>query len=249
MKIVRVLVVNLGPAALVLAGSIMIMLWVNRRVGEDTAGFVGLVMILWTLLFVTEREKNMTVGSGWRAAVAVGGMFYVFPLGMILLATSGTAHNIYAKPLSGGVFTVHHALQSLHSSPPILCLMAVGYLVVFMPVQLRIDEDRQWRAGSHASEWLAGCAAVLSGVFVLLLRRSGVIPTGRLGPLAIVGFGLGVLLAPFYRLLISEAWKRGVHVVYDPLRWFRSAYLAYQELWGDVDLLDEAPTAPSPGPR
>jgi hypothetical protein len=156
-------------------------------------------------------------------------LFYLgLPSIFVVLATAGESGN--------GVFAVFVGRPGVYvdfwGPLEIVCVVGIPMLVATMPGRLH-SKGRPWREDSPVPAWLAGFAAVLTAVYILILHFDNLgLAKWPLGALSVSAFGVAVVLAPFYRMVASACWKSGIAAVFDPARWWSAWCIAYREIKG-----------------
>jgi hypothetical protein len=165
----------------------------------------------------------------WRIAVFATLFTLGLPVLLVVLATAGGSPSAVIEAFSrqtGGV---------LWSSLEVLSLLVIPLLLVVGPVYLHA-RGRAATASSLVSGWLAGFASVLTAVYIVVLRF-GEPAQGGLGKLSleawcVAAFGVAVLLAPFYRIVIRACLEGGLAAAFDSDRWWSSWRRAFREMRG-----------------
>jgi hypothetical protein len=173
---------------------------------------------------------NVTAIAKWRIAVTMvvfwGGLFLIF----IVLATSGDYRSaeltLYGRPEGGG------------GSGSLWALFGMGTVgsAVALPEYLYI-KGRGAADDSQVPAWLAGLTSILTAAFIFTLHYGGGVPRTNLqnvpiGVWSIAAFGVAVLLAPFYRVVVKLCIHRGIVAVFDPALWWKAWCAAYREITG-----------------
>jgi len=115
-------------------------------------------------------------------------------------------------------------------------MYAIPVLVIAVPEHLR-KRGRATTPNSSVPAWLAGFAAILTWIFLILLHYGGQFMVAALqktpqGVLSVAAFGVAVLLMPFYRIVAKECLQRGAAVALDPMQWWSAWCAAYGEMRG-----------------
>jgi hypothetical protein len=156
-------------------------------------------------------------------------LFYLgLPSIFVVLATAGDSNN--------GVFAVFIGRPGIYvdfwGPLEIICVVGIPMLVVTVPGRL-YSKGRPWREESPVPAWLAGFAAALTALYVLILHFDNLgLAKWPLGALSVSAFGVAVLLTPFYRMVASACWKSGIAAIFDPVRWWSAWCIAYREIKG-----------------
>ncbi len=197
--------------------------------------FLYLILVLRSQYFGdlwgTGRAKGISNGTKWRVSVTTVVFSLGLPVIFVFLATSGGSRSAVLAMFLGapGHVRTHYGLLP-DTLSEIVCLLGIPLLVVAMP-QFLHSHRRVWRESSPVPAWLAGFAAVFTAVYILTLHFGfGGLAKTPVGALSVAAFGTGVLLAPFYRIVISACWESGIVVVFDPVRWWSAWSIAYREM-------------------
>jgi hypothetical protein len=179
----------------------------------------------------TDTTKGISNGTKWRVSVTTIVLSLGLPVIFVFLATSGGSRSAVLAMFLGapGHLRPHYGLVP-DTLTQIVCLPGIPILLVAIP-QFLHSHGRVWRENSPVPTWLAGFAAVLTVVYILTLHFGfGGLAKTPVGALSVAAFGTGILLAPFYRIVISACWESGITMVFDPGRWWSAWSLAYREM-------------------
>lgn len=180
---------------------------------------------------------QVTAWAMWRIAVIMtifaGGLPAIF----VLQATAGGSPNAVIELGS------RQAGGSLWRGLELLSVVGIPVLLVAGPLYLNA-KGRAAAASSLVSGWLAGFASVLTVVFIVVLRFDEP-AQGGLGKVSLVAwsvaaFGVAVLLAPFYRIVVKACLEGGVAAAFDPERWWSAWCRAFREMRGKPAVTAEA---------
>lgn len=171
--------------------------------------------------------KTMSATATWRVAVTVTVFVFGLPVVFVTLARSswsvGAVLPLFSRTLPG-----ERWLGLLEA----LFMYAVPVLVAVVPGYLQARGRAA--ASSLVPGWLAGFASVLTAAFILMLHFGGIaevdLRKAHMGILSVAAFGVAVLLAPFYRVVVEKCLQQGIAVVFDPARWWSSWCDAYREM-------------------
>jgi hypothetical protein len=192
---------------------------------------VGCVLPIRYIIFSGKSE--LSNGAKWRVSVVTVAFLLGPPAIFVFLATSGGGGGIAViVKLVGGSPGLHLLLWN---GPEVACLLAITYLVVFIPEILH-SNGRTWRTGSPVPGWLAGFAAVAAAAAILVMHfGGGVLAKSHVDALCAAAFGVAALLVPFYRVVANKCWRDGVAVAFDPWQWWSAWRAAYHEMKGKTD--------------
>jgi hypothetical protein len=207
------------------------------RIGRPLMTALLFGLVLWFVRYILLGEpppkwfgnvvQPLAIGRGtrWRVSVGAVALCLVFPVILVILVTSGGSGSAAMAAFGHYYYGKGAAIMG-----EMVCLAGIVTLVVVVPEWLRVL-GRAWRDGSPVPGWLAGFAAVFTVGYVLALHFDRhVLPSSHPGVLFVTGFGVAVLLAPFYRIVATTCWQRGVEVVFDPVQWWLSWRTAWREV-------------------
>lgn len=180
---------------------------------------------------------QITAWAMWRIAVIMTIFIGGLPAIMVVLATSGGSPNAVIE--LGSRQTGGDLWRGLE----LLCVFGIPVLLVAGPLYLNA-KGRAAAASSLVSGWLAGFASVLTTVFIVVLRfdepAQGGLGKVSLAVWSVAAFGVAVLLAPFYRIVVKASLEGGVVAAFDPERWWSAWCRAFREMRGKPAVTAEA---------
>jgi hypothetical protein len=158
----------------------------------------------------------------WLLILSLVGFIFLFPPFLVFLATNGNSAVFAASGNTGiGVFST-------------VLLGSIPFLLVGLPEILH--RMLSWDRVSDSTKgilpcWLAAVAALVTGLYVLLLHFFGGPLAGvALGPLCAALLAALALLTPFYKLIAAACWERGIMDVVHLAHWRNSQRLMLSEL-------------------
>lgn len=171
--------------------------------------------------------ETVSATAMWRVAVTLTVLIFGLPVVVVVLARSSWSVDA-VLPFFSRTLPGERWLGLLEA----LLMYAVPVLIVLVPGYLQTQGRAA--ASSLVPGWLAGFASVLTAAFILMLHFGGIaevdLRKAPTGILVVAAFGVAVLLAPFYRVVVEKCLQKGLAVVFDPARWWSSWCHAYREM-------------------
>ena len=132
--------------------------------------FISLVSFLRYLVFgsaLLPWPEEVGDAARWRVSVVAAAFVWGIPAISVVVATPNVSRNALI-----GYFIGPAGNQGLLGVPEALCVLGIPILFLLVPAWLHA-RGRPWRDGSPVPAWLAGIAAVLTAIALVLLHFHG----------------------------------------------------------------------------
>jgi hypothetical protein len=204
--------------------------FVFRSVGTFLIETCDGLLLGWPLLIAMPRSGLSDAikregAEEFAKLMSVSFIFYeLFTLWMApalaALATSGNARAI--SGVASGIAAPSSISAASFAAEACLCALA-GILTI-IPLVLRLLLP--WDGASELARrvgpaWLAALGATVTWLYVFLLHfERGLLAGTPLAQLSVAALAAAVLLVPLYRSMARSFWRRGIHVVLNPVPWW-----------------------------
>jgi hypothetical protein len=177
------------------------------------------------------KPKEVSGAAKWRVSLVMTAFCFGLPVLLAVQVTPSGGHGALTA-----LFGPDQGFLSLSPSDLLagllllLCLVVTPGLLIGVPARLHM-KGRDSGKNSLVLGWLAGFAAFVAAGEVFVLHFLGdLLPKSGLGTLSVAAFGVAVLVAPFFKTVVSSCWRGGAMVVLDPVSWWSQGLIAFKEM-------------------